>query len=160
MPVCPVCHIKQERRVGGACPNCGAQVEVHKGLWYRAGLGSPSVAILKHFEKRVSQSLSYGCSNPVIFTIPRKGIRYKRELVTAERLLNDCDGDYDLAIASLDVLFDDNKFNWKTRDTLLYIEPEFLVALAIAKADQEIKREKERREAQALAQIMNREDIF
>src|SRR5690554_6226398 len=122
MPVCPVCRTEGTKRIAGGCPNCGARVDVYKGRWYRSSLGSPSAALVKHLEERVSQVLSYHRVNPVTFSIPKRGLRYKRELVAAERLLDLADGNFDLAKDALDILFDDKKFNWKTRDSLIYIE--------------------------------------
>jgi len=160
MPLCPACHTEQARRVRGACPSCGARVEAYNGRWYRAEIGSPTLAILRHFEARVSQTLSQGKPAPVVFAIPRKGLRFRRELVAAERLLEYAEGDYDLAIAAVDLLFDERKFNWKTRDSLLWLEREFLLALAIARANRLAQAQAERAVEQALFDILAREDVF
>jgi len=160
MPVCPACHTEQKKRVDGACPGCGVPVDVYKGHWYRSNLGSPTVALVTHLEKRVGDHLSRNRDVRVPYTIPRKGLRYKRELAVAERLLEACDFDFDLAVDSLNILYDDSRFNWKLRDSLLWIEKDFNTSLALARAsrmEQELRRKKEQQAVQA---AMSREDIF
>jgi len=160
MPLCPACHTEQTKRIDGACPGCGTPVDIHKGHWFRAGLGSPTVALLEHFEKRVGDGLSRNRSVRVPFTIPRKGLRYKRELVVAERLLKSADYDFDLTIDALNILFDDMRLNWKLRDTLLWIEKDYNTALALARANRAEAELRKRKEQETLKAVMAREDIF
>jgi len=135
-------------------------LQLYNGFFYREAIGTPTVAILAHLEKRVSQVLSYGRPNKVVFHIPSKSPRYRRELIAAERLLARTSGDFDLVIATLDLLFDDRRFQWKSYDSLIYIDKDFTTALAIAKANQEITKEREKRTAEAIAATLNREDVF
>jgi hypothetical protein len=160
MPFCPACHSEQTKRKNGACPKCGALVDIYKGHWFRHLPTSPTVSILRHFEERVSQALSARSTASVVFTIPRKGLRYKRELVVCERLLQTTDFDYSLVIETLDHLFIDKRFNWKLRDTLLWIEKDFNTALAIVKAEREAQKRKEHRTQEALANVLSRENVF
>ena len=160
MPSCPACHTEQARRVSGACPKCYTPVEVYAGHWFRKGTGSPSLAVLRYFEKLVSDQLSSGRPNKVLFSIPPFGARYKRELVVAERLLMLANWDIDLVKAALDVLFTDHRYAWKTRNTMLYIEAEFNTALAIARANLELKTQAAANERKALEGILQRENIF
>jgi hypothetical protein len=160
MPICPACHTEQTKRLRGCCPKCNIPVDVYKGRWYRAGIGSPTLGILTHFEERVSQSLSYGRPSKVNFSVPRKSLRYKRELVSAEQMLNEADGDYDLVLSAINILFNDTKFNWKTRDSLMGIRRDFTLALAIAKADVEAEQAKKKKEMEVLTSIFSRENVF
>lgn len=137
MAVCPSCGTQQERRVNGRCPRCLAQVDIYKGHWVRTGKESPPEEIVRHFERRVSTRLSAGREVPVVFSIPRKGMRIKRERLAAERLLKQADYDIDLVLAALDILFYNQKFSWKSRDSLIYADIDFTSALAIARADRE-----------------------
>lgn len=160
MPVCPSCKKEQAKRVSGACPNCHAQVEVHNGRWFQTGTGSPNVAIVRHFEKLVSGSLSRGRPDKVVFSIPIIGLRYKRELVAAGRLLELCDYDLELVKSTLDLIFVDRRFSWKTRNTLLYIESEFVVALALVRANQKLQSQAAAEEHKVLTQVLQRENVF
>lgn len=160
MALCPACKTEQKKRVGGACPNCRTPVEIHNGLWFRAGTGSPNVAVLKYFEALVSSSLSKGRPNKVVFVISKIGPRYKRELVAAERLLLLADHNIDLVKAALDILFTDKRSAWKTRDSLLFIETEFTTALALARANQAMKERAEEDAKKVLEQVSRREDVF
>jgi hypothetical protein len=160
MAVCPYCKTDQTKRKGDACPNCGGEVEIYKGFWFRSGLGSPTVAILERFEDLVSRRLGEGRQLKVSFSIPRKGLRYKRELVVAERLLVSAGYDFDLVLACLEILFTDKEFSWKARDTLLYIETDFNTALAIARAIRSKEEANRLIEQRALESILNQEDIF
>lgn len=159
MPVCPGCKTEQTRRVAGRCPSCGLPIEAHKGFWYRTEIGSPTQAVLQHFEGWVSKVLSKGRQTPVIFSVPRKSSRYKRELVAAERLLRHTDGDFDLVIETIDLLFTDRRFS-KSRNTLLWLESDFLTALAVAQANRESRGKKEELENKAYDAVMNREQLF
>jgi len=118
------------------------------------------VALLKHFEKRVSQALSYNRSVPVVFAIPRRSSTYRRELVAAERLLFNAEGDFDLAIEAVNLLFDDRRYNWKTWDSLLGMERSFLAALAIARANRQAKSQQRQREKELVDKLFQGEDIF
>lgn len=159
MPICPGCKTEQTRRVADRCPNCGLPVQVHKGYWYRAGIGTPPAAVLEHFEAWVSKILSKGRQTPVVYMVPRKSSRYRRELVAAERLLKHTDGDFDLVTETLDLLFTDRRF-MKNRNTLLWLESDFLTAMAVAQANREAANNKAKRENDAFDAVMNREQLF
>lgn len=160
MPVCPACHTEQTRRVAGGCPNCGISVNVYKGNWFRTSLGSPNAALLHHFEKLVSKQLSKG-DVQVNFTIPRKNkMRYNRELATAERLLDAANYDYSLATDTLELLFTDKRFSWKSKDSLLWLERDFTTALAIVRAIRAQEEHKKREEQTLVRNVLAKEDIF
>jgi hypothetical protein len=160
MPICPGCKTEQKKRINDACPKCGTEVSVYKGRWYRTELGSPSVAMLTHLETRASKALSLKNGSKVVYRIPKKGALYVRELVSAERLLNLVDGDYDLAVDAIDILFFDKQFNWKIYTSLLYIDKDFLVAKAIAEANREKRKEQEEKARKTIALIVDKEDVF
>jgi hypothetical protein len=160
MAICPACQTEQKKREAGVCPNCRVKIEIHGGRWFRAGMGSPNAALLEQFEKRVSESLSAGREVPVIYRIPRKGVRFRRELAVAERLIEAADYDYTLAVETLDVLFADRRFNWKTRDSLLWIERDYNLALAIARSNREAARLQLEKEQKAVKGILKKENLF
>lgn len=160
MSTCPNCHEPIKRRVSGACPQCHVPLEAYKGVYFRAGTGGPTENILKYFEGLVSRSLSQGRPTPVIFTVPRMSARYRRELLAAEQLLKHCDWDLDLVKESLDILFTDKKFNWKNYNTLLWIDTDFTMALAIAKAHRTATMEQRRKEQKAVQSVLRRQDVF
>jgi len=110
-------------------------VSAYNGAWFRTVLGSPTVALVEHLEKRVTHRQSAMRGTFVYYTIPRKGTRWTRELVSAERLLKLADMDYDLAAETIDLLFSDKQFNFKTNDSLMYLDKDFTLALAIVKAE-------------------------
>lgn len=154
MPICPECRTEQQQRKAGACPNCGTQVEAHKGYWYRTDLGSPTVALVSKFEKLVSKQIE------TKFSIPRKSPQYRRELVAAQRYLDRAEGNFEVAAEALEILFTDKRFSWKTRTTLMYIGTDFNVALAIAQHNEKLRIEKNKRARQFLTALDIREDVF
>ena len=85
---------------------------------------------------------------------------YRRELVGAERLLALADYDYDLAAESLDMLFSDRRFNWRMRQSLLWLKNDFLITMAIAKADRAERQAQQARAEQAYQAAMTQENIF
>lgn len=121
---------------------------------------APTVHILKHFEKRVSAVLSIGKEEPAIYSIPRKSSRYKRELVTADRLLAMADYDISLVTDCIDQLFNNPKFSWRTWESLMQAEGTFVMALAIVQADRASAVRIAKREQLVLSQINQTEDIF
>lgn len=154
MPSCPACHTDQTRRVNGTCPACHVPVEIHQGRWFLAGTGSPSEAILKHFEALVSKKLK------APFNVPRKSSRYRRELVHANRLLEQADFDLALVKDAIDILFSHKMFIWKNYSTLLWLNPDYSVALAIAKKNKQESTDVNKREQDALRKARQKENIF
>lgn len=160
MPACPACKQDFEKRKNDTCPGCGTPVQAYGGYWYRTDLGSPSEALLKHLCSRISRQLSISSVSPVVFTVSKKTPRYKREMVAAERLLVETDGDFDLAKETIDILFDDSRFNWKLRDTLMYIAKDFTTALAVARSNRAIKEKEVSAQQAYLARLAQKEDLF
>lgn len=160
MPMCPACHTEQSKRIKGSCPNCETPVSLYKGFWFRTSLGSPNEALLRHFEKLVSAQLSRG-GIQANFTVPRKNkMRYSRELATAERLLDVAGYDFGLATATLELLFTDKRFSWKTKDSLLWIERDYSTAITIMQALRNYEQQKKRKEQALVQNILAKEDVF
>lgn len=159
MPLCPQCKTEQDRRVRGKCPSCGTEVSAHKGQWYRSEIGSPTLGILHAFEDHMSRRMSTDAKK-VDFRIPQKSSTYKRELVAIERLLGLCDHDYDLVIETLDLMFTHPKFSRKNYTSLLWVEPIFLQAMAIAKADREVVEKKVSVEDHYAKQVASNPKLF
>ena len=159
MPICPSCKQEFDRRKNGECPGCGTAVQNYNGRWYREEIGSPTIAILEHFEKRVSMKQRAERDAPVNYRIPRKGDRFRRELVVAERLLDSAD-DIDVVLKTIDFLFDDRQFNFKSRSSLMGIEKDFGLAMAIVIAVQEAEEAKRKQDTSAIDKILRRENIF
>jgi hypothetical protein len=160
MPTCPHCRTEQTKRVGGKCPSCKTPVDVYNGRWFESGTKSPSITVLHYFEDLVSKALSNGRSTPVIFSVPVKGLSYRRELAAAAELIELSDYDLSLVRETLDILFSDKRFNWKTRQTLMWITKDFVVALAIAKSNREAAQKAKDSETDVLRRVMSREDVF
>lgn len=160
MPICPSCKGEFEKRKNGGCPGCGTPVNVYNGYWYLETIGSPTVALVEEFENQVSRVQSALRQVPVIYRITRKGARYRRELVVAQRLLEAADGDYELTKEALVFLFFDPQFNFKTRVSLIGIERDYGLALSIVTALREEANKRELANEAALRDIMESEDIF
>lgn len=159
MPVCPVCKTEQKKRKNDACPNCGTRIEIHDGLWYHLGSGSPSLRIVRHLEKRVTESVNRGRERKIIFTIPEKSAQFKRELVTASRYIDQAGGDVDLVIETLDILFTHKRFSWRSWTSLIGMR-DFSLALAIAKANRDQVAAKNTASSTAYQTVMQKENIF
>jgi hypothetical protein len=160
MPTCPKCRTEQTKRVRGACPKCGAKIDVYMGRWIEAGPKSPAATILTHFEDRVSGALSKASSTPVTFSIPRKGLSYRRELHAAGRLFEIADYNMKVTLRSVDKLFNHPKLNFKTRSSLLYVEKDFLIALALVKAEIAAETVKESIEQKVIQDVLSRPSLF
>ena len=161
MALCPICKTEQAKRAsGGRCPNCKSKVEVHEGYWFPAGTGSPNLKILKHFEDLISERLSNEQGKSIVFQVPKKSIRYKRELVQAGKLLEMADFDLQLTLDSITLLFKDPKFAWKNYTTLLWMNNEFPVSLAIMQARIEEKKKLEQKQNAYINELLRSEDIF
>lgn len=160
MMVCPKCKKEYPNRKNGTCPGCGTPVIIYKGKWYLADDGTPTVAIIRQFERRVSEKQSKSRGIPVVFEIPRKGNRYKLELVFASRYLDEAAGDLDLVMASLDILFHDPDFNFKTQVSLVGLYKDYSLALAIAKAKAAAQQRKDKTEQNTFNALLEKEDVF
>lgn len=160
MPVCPSCKEESKNRENGRCPKCNTKVDLYKGHWVRSGTNTPPEEILRYFEGKVSERLSIGRPVKVAYSIPRKGIRIQRELVSAERILKMADYDIDLVLKSIDILFRDKSLGWKSRDSLIFIDQDFIVALAIARSEIEAELQEEERSRQVIERLMSQESLF
>jgi hypothetical protein len=160
MPICPNCKTEQTKRKDGGCPRCGTPVQVFGGRWYREEIGCPTVSLLEHFERRVSKRQSAMKGFPVKFTIPRKSLRYKRELVQAERMLDAAEGDYDAAMRALDILFEDPQFSFKTRTSLIGILIDYNLSVAIATAEKLAKEKVAQKQAEYIDKVYSCENIW
>jgi hypothetical protein len=157
--LCPKCKQDVVRRTGGRCPHCQVELSTYKGRWYRTNIGSPSVSVLDHFVKLATdQANKNRTTAKVSLAIPKKSSLYRRSLVVAERLLELCDGDYELVIETLNVLFTNSRFSWKQHN-FIYIEDSFIAAQAFA-----VARIKEKLLQKSLAdkaiKSLPREDVF
>lgn len=160
MPTCPQCKTEQTKRKNDACPNCGTEVSVYAGMWFRTELGSPTAALVEHFEDLVSKRQSAKVKANVIFRIPRKSSTFRRELRGAEALLELAEWDFELARDALTHLFENTEYSWKSWTTLLYLKNEFILALGVVKALKEEREKKEAHSNSIFDQIMAQEDLF
>lgn len=160
MPLCPACKTVQTRRVNDACPSCGEPIVLYNSTWISASIGSPNTALVRHFEGRVRQALNAKEGTQVYFSIPRKGARWRRELAAAKHLLKLANNDLELAATAIDMLFDDRRWNWRYRNTLLYLERDYTDALNIAKARKKQDKIRKQREQQRLNLLDSKEDVF
>lgn len=159
MPTCPSCHTEFRQRKDGGCPACGMALQIWKGHAFREELGSPNVALLVHFEHLVSDRTSKKQNKMVIFQVPRKTGRYQRELIEAERLLAQCDYDYDLAKEAVSTLFTNRQF-YRNYTSLMGIIGDFTLALSIVNADRVTREAVDARQVGIFEQVMNRDNLF
>ena len=160
MANCPACNQPIARRKKGACPHCGQALLIWGGQFYREEEGQPPQAIISEFEKLISQQLTQAQGTPIPFRLNRKDRLFAIELTVAENLLEDCDGDLDLAKRALHELFTNRKWSFKTRTTLRGIRPDFNAALAIARVAAARDQHKDDRDAQVAAALDKKEDVF
>jgi hypothetical protein len=132
---------------------------MYKGNWFREGSGTPPTMFLEHFEGWVSKVMTKNAEIPVVFRVPRKSARYRREVAAAENLIQLSENDLTLAQEALDLLFTDRRLI-KNRHTVLWLESDFLVAVAKAKANRQAKLQKEQVEKTAFEDAINREKLF
>lgn len=160
MPLCPSCKTEQTRRKEGCCPQCGTEVSIHKGLWYRTDLGNPNEALIKHLEKLQSERQTLKRGFRVIYTIPRKGERFRVEMGTAARLLEITDGDLELAKETITILFKDDEFSWKNHTSMMTLQSDWPMALAIARGRLEEKSKREATEQAYVEELLNDPPLY
>jgi hypothetical protein len=119
------------------------------------------MAIIAEFEKRVSQYLSGKAGTTVPFRINRKiKSKWSMELRTAEQILEACDYDLDLAFRTIDELFTNPTWSWKSRSSLTQLMPDFDSAFAIASVAQQLAIANHERELELKATLDQKEDVF
>lgn len=158
--ICPACSNEFKRRSGESCPSCGEELLLHAGYAFRASDGSPPQRVVVEFEKLLSQQISARQRMHVPFRFPRKSSAYKLELAQAERFLQQVDYDLDLVLRTLDVLFTNKQFSFKTRSSMLQLVRDFPVATAIATAIRARASEAQNRQNEMLQDVLSRPDIF
>lgn len=162
MPICPACKEESGRRTDGACPKCGTPVMLHDGHWFLEGPDSPVEKILMHFEDHKTTALRRKKgSGAMRFVIPRNHPLFKKEMEIASKYLAAADYDLDLVLKSLDVLFEDPDYAWRTwGDSLSTMWDSFITAMSIARGILEQEEEKVQRQREAYEKLQQREDLF
>ncbi len=158
MHVCPNCKKEFRQRKVGCCPNCQVELAKYGTYYYLASLGSPSISLLEHFERLVSEKTSRIQHKQIVFKVPRTA-RYQRELVEAQRLLNACEGDFSLATETLDTLFQNPQFR-RNYSTMIGMMGDFLLAKTIAEANRAERAVADALQANLFDSVMEREKIF
>jgi hypothetical protein len=158
--ICPNCKSEFRQRKNEACPACDEPLQIYNGMAYRTSLGSPTVALLEHFERHVSRQTSEIQKKQLVFRIPRGGPRYRRELAESQKLLDLCDGDYDAAAETLDVLFTNKQFKWRSYVSLIGIQKVFLLAKVVGDNLRAERQQADALQAAYFERIMQQENIF
>ena len=154
MAICPECKEEFRQRKDEACPGCGLAVILYQGHWFSKKEGNPTTRILKTWEELLSIRLKKQ------FYIPEKTGRYQTELVYARNLLQLADWDLALTKRAIKILFNDERFLWKTYASILHMWNDFPVALAIARTQRGAEEKEIRRQEKAWAEMEAMEDIF
>lgn len=129
------------------------------GRWYKTGTGSPTTRIVDEFFKLLSAKENANrTTTPVIVTVPKKSPIYARYIKVAARLLEYADYDVDLVIDALKRIFSDRRTAWKNHN-LLYIEADFLVALAVERANRE-EAQKQAKQVNTVVKNLVKVDVF
>ena len=56
MKLCPVCEEEVQRRVDGACPKCGAKIELVRGQYLQADFIAPVKALARVVERQLKKT--------------------------------------------------------------------------------------------------------
>jgi len=154
MSICPECKGEFRQRKDEACPGCGIGIILYRSHWFSKKEGNPTTKILQLWEKLMSIRLKKQ------FFIPEKTGRYQAELVHARNLLQLADWDLDLVKRAINILFNDEKFLWKTYSSLLQMWNDAPVAFTIARTQRKAEEKEIRRQEKAWAEMESMEDIF
>jgi hypothetical protein len=157
---CPQCKQQVKKRKNETCPHCGQAISIYKGQYYRTEDGAPPMQIIAAFEKYVSQFLSKKQNVTVPFRVSRKGNKWAMELRAAENILAECDDDLDLALRTINQLFENQLWAWKSRASLYHLTKDLPAAKAIASVAQQAATAEYVREQVIALQLENKEDIF
>ena len=161
MPVCPHCKTQQARRRLNACPGCGKPIQVVDGEWIAEyGDISPSTVILNHFCDLVSEQQSARAGCEITYRIPRRGNIWRREIHIAQALFVEADSDMELALKSLNRLFTDPQFAWRSRNSLLLLRRDYSLSLAIERGLRTKRAAQADREAHFFDSVSERAQIF
>jgi predicted restriction endonuclease len=135
-------------------------LELHGGFFYRTADGSPTVEIAEKFETMIRQRLSSKLGRNVPFQFNRKDGSWRRELKTAEKLLAECEHSRDLAIDTVQTLFDHKDFQWKVYASISSAVKDFAMAKAITLALWEEDAQNANDEAQRFEDIQRNTNPF
>jgi len=119
MPICPKCNTEHsKRRKGGVCPSCGTSIIIHNGDWFSEDVEDPINIFIRKYEKLYSLWLTKGTSQSA-WRINKHKIA--RETAQAKEILfNIFNGDIELAIKSLEILFTDSRWKYRNYSTLIF----------------------------------------
>ena len=157
---CPQCKKQVKKRKNEACPHCGQAISIYQGQYYRTEDGAPPMQIIAAFETYVSQFLSKKQNVTVPFRLSRKGNKWAMELKTAERIIEECEGDLDLGLRTIKELFENQLWSWKPRASLTHLTKDLPAAKAIASVAQQAAIAADVREQVIAIQLENKEDVF
>lgn len=160
MPACPSCHQDFSRRKSGCCPVCNVELQVYRGVYYRADVGNPAEAIVKSFEAYISEQTSKKQGLQIPFHFPRKSNALRMELIHAQRILDTCETDLELTMEVLKVAFTNQQFAFKTRTSLSHLNRDLPLLMSIARAVLQKRRNEEVQRGSAFDTVLEREDIF
>ena len=157
---CPQCHEQVKKRKNEACPHCGQAISLYQGKYYRTEDGAPPMQIIAAFEDYVHKFLSKKQNIAIPFRLSRKGNKWAMELKTAERIIEECDNDLDLALRTIKELFENQLWSWKSRASLTHLTKDLPAAMAVAKVAQQTAMAEYVREQVIAIQLENKEDVF
>ena len=155
--LCLNCRTEQRARKNGRCPNCGEPVFVWRQYFLPEFADNPGETVLRYFIQRVRELRQLP-----EFSIPKKSSGYRRELKSAIDLWETCGSDTEVAQAVTERALTDRKYAWREWTSLAYLANarELPVILAEVLRERKIVEEHNKRNAERLEEIAQRQNIF
>ena len=113
---CPHCGVSKYVTVksGSVTRCCGRRVVRVNGHIYARREDAPEWQIVQRF-------IEHRCKELPMFDIPMNGTAYQEAVTAASMLMDKCNGDVDLALASVDVCFNDSQHKWRSMISLFNV---------------------------------------
>jgi hypothetical protein len=157
MSTCPYCKAPIYKISYGECPSCNKNVVEFEGHYYKT---SPTVTVVEHFEKLVSDNMSKENNTDIVFRIKRKGLMWRYECARAKQLIREVNYNLDFLLEVLTFLAQHKNYSWRFKDSLASVLPMLNAGVSIIRAKREKEKVKEAR-AKAFDNYLNeREDML
>lgn len=131
MAICPECGNEHNRRdKGGVCPSCGIEIIIYNGTWFSTNGENPVNIFIRKYEKLYSLWLTKGQSQNT-WRINKN--KLAREMSQAKEIIfNIFNGDLELALKSLEILFSDKRWKFRNYSTLIFTINDLYITKVVA----------------------------
>lgn len=157
MRMCLACRQKARQRKGGACPNCGVEVQIYGDYFLPTDEEFPGTALIKEFVRIVRER-----DNLPTFSINRKVPTYNTEVRAAITLLENTGWDLQRAVEVMHEILFHKDSAWKRYNSLTRMvnSEDFPKAVARVAVREVYKENTAQRMKDFIETLEQQEDVF